>query len=103
MVKKIIYLNVAIHDLSSIYNYISQDSIKYARLEVQRIKAFTESLLKHPFKGKFYKTIKGQEIRSIVYRNYIIFYKTDDSAIFILTIHHHARSIARNPAFDGAE
>ena len=103
MVKKVIYLEIAILDLKSIYEYISRDSIKYAKLEVQKIKAFAESLKGFPLKGKFYQTIRGKEIRSIVFRNYIIFYVYDGNQISILTIHHHARLISNNPAFKDEE
>jgi hypothetical protein len=30
--------------LASVYRYISRDSVKYAKLEVKKIKAFCESL-----------------------------------------------------------
>jgi toxin ParE1/3/4 len=86
MVKRVVYLELAVHDLSSIYKYISQDSIKYARLEVQKIKAFAESLKYHPLKGKFFKTIKNEEIRSVVFKRYIIFYSIADIQINILSI-----------------
>jgi plasmid stabilization system protein ParE len=49
---KVIYLEVAVQDLASIYKYISQDSIKYAKLEVQKIKAFAQSLKSQPLKRK---------------------------------------------------
>jgi len=97
---KIIYLEVAIRDLQSIYKYISQDSKKYARLEVNKIKLFIDSLKSFPLKGKFYETIKGQEIRSVVFRNYIIFHTVSEQQIRILSIHHHARSIGKNPAIN---
>ena len=99
MVKKVIYLDLAVLDLSSIYKYISQDSVKYARLEVQKIKAFTDSLKNQPLKGKYFNTIKGKDIRSIIFKHYIIFYNVDDVQINVLSIHHHARSIANNAAF----
>jgi len=44
MVKKVVYLEIAVGDLASIYSYISRDSIKYAKLEVKKIKTFCESL-----------------------------------------------------------
>lgn len=96
---KVTYLKPAILDLKSIYEYIGQDSKKYARLEVQKIKSFVDSLKNFPLKGKYYQTIKDQEIRSIVFRNYIIFHSITTTHIKVLSIHHHARSIARNPAF----
>jgi plasmid stabilization system protein ParE len=46
MAIKVIYLQTAVEDLASIYKYIARDSVKYAKLEVQKIKAFTDSLKK---------------------------------------------------------
>jgi len=99
MVIKVIYLEVAVADLASIYNYISRDSIKYARLEVKKIKACCESLKNQPAKGRFYQTIRGKDVRSVVFQNYIIFYTyNNNEQISILTIHHHSRLIGNNPA-----
>jgi toxin ParE1/3/4 len=100
---KLIYLQIAIDDLQSIYEYIGQNSKKYARLEVKKIKEFIESLKNFPLKGKYYDTIKDKEIRSIVFRNYIIFYIVSHSHISILSIHHHARSISSNVAFTDSD
>lgn len=100
---KVIYREIAIRDLQSIYNYISHDSKKYAKIEVKKIKDFIRSLIIFPLKGKFYETINGREIRSIVFRNYIIFYEVSGDQISILSIHHHSRSIAPNPIFKNDE
>ena len=99
MVKKVIYLEIAVGDLASIYSYISRDSIKYAKLEVKKIKAFCESLKTQPLKGKFYQTMRGNDVRSAVFRNYIIFYSVTSTHIKILSIHHHSRLLSNNPAF----
>jgi toxin ParE1/3/4 len=100
---KITYLETAIFDLKSIYTYIARDSKKYARLEVKKIKAFADTLITFPLKGKFYEILKGEEIRSIVFRNYIIFYSVTATHIKILSIHHHSRLLANNPAFKDEE
>jgi toxin ParE1/3/4 len=100
---KVTYLETAILDLKSIYAYIARDSKKYARLEVRKIKSFVDSLKDFPLKGKFYQTIKDQEIRSIVFRNYIIFHSVSTTHIKILTIHHHSRLLANNPALKDEE
>ncbi len=100
---RVIYGELAIHDLKSIFKYISQDSKKYAKLEVKKIKAFTNSLSNFPLKGKYYETIKNQEIRSIVFRNYIIFHTVSKDQVDILSIHHHARLTSNNPAFKDEE
>jgi len=100
---KVLYLKVAIQDLESIYAYISQDSRKYATLEVNKIKHFVDSLKNFPLKGKYYAIVKGKEVYSIVFRNYIIFYSVSDTEIKVISIHHHARLISNNPAFKDTE
>jgi toxin ParE1/3/4 len=103
MVMKVIYLQTAVEDLASIYKYIRRDSVKYAKLEVQKVKAFAESIKNQPLAGKLYQTMHGKEVRSIVFGHYILFYTMEESRISILTIHHHARLISNNPAFKDDE
>ncbi|HJP63587.1 MAG TPA: type II toxin-antitoxin system RelE/ParE family toxin [Mucilaginibacter sp.] len=100
---KVIYLPTAVQDLASIYKYISRDSVKYAKLEVHKIKAFAESIKNQPLAGKLYQTMHGKQVRSLVFRHYILFYTIEESRINILTIHHHARLFANNPAFKDEE
>ena len=100
---RVIYGELAVHDLRSIYKYISQDSKKYAKLEVKKIKAFTNSLSSFPFRGKYYETIKDQEIRSIVFRNYIISHTVSKDQVNILSIHHHSRLTSNNKTFKDEE
>jgi toxin ParE1/3/4 len=103
MAIKVIYLQTAVEDLASIYKYISRDSVRYAKLEVQKIKAFTDSLKNQPLAGKVYQTMHGKEVRSIVFRNYIIYYTLEENKIGILTVHHHSRLLSNNPAFKDDE
>ena len=103
MVIRIAYSADATNDLKSIFNYINRDSNKFAKLEVSKIRAFIKSLTIFPLKGKYYKTVKGREILSTVFGNYIIFYTITTNQILILSIHHHARLISNNPAFKDDE
>jgi len=103
MAIKVIYLQTAVEDLASIYKYISRDSIKYAKLEIQKIKAFTDSLKYQPLAGRLYQTMHGKEVRYIVFRNYIIYYTVEGNQIGILTVHHHSRLLSNNPAFKDDE
>ena len=96
---KIIYSDVATYDLKSIFDYINRNSNKFAQLEISKIKTFIKVLKSFPLKGKYYETVKGREIRLLVFRYYIIFYTNTGDRILILTIHHHARLISNNPAF----
>ncbi len=96
---KVIYLEIAVQDLRSIYDYIAQDSKKYAQLEVRKIRSFINSLKEYPLKGRPYNVRKSIQIRSINFRNYIIFYSVTEIRINVLSIHHHSRLTANNPIF----
>jgi addiction module RelE/StbE family toxin len=100
---KVVYLETAVQDLHSVYDYIAQDSRKYAQLEIKKIRSFIHSLKEYPLKGRPYDFRKNREIRSINFRNYIIFYSVTETHINVLSIHHHSRLIANNPIFKGDE
>ena len=78
------------------------DSKKYAVLESKNIKQFINSLTNFPFKGKHFKIRLGKEIRSIVFVTISFLVRTENQ-ISILSIHHHARLTANNPAFKDDE
>ncbi|TSD63956.1 type II toxin-antitoxin system RelE/ParE family toxin [Inquilinus sp. KBS0705] len=100
MAIKVIYLKTAIEDLASIFKYISYDSVKYARLEVQKIKAYCETIKFQPLKGQEFKYVNEKLIRRTVFRNYVIFYFENEAQVNILTIHHHSRSLSNNPGIN---
>jgi len=87
---------MALSDLKGIYDYISKDSTKYAKLEVIKIKSRTRILRIRPLIGK--EVIERGEvaIRELRQGNYRIIYKLIDAKrIDILTIHHSARDLGR--------
>jgi toxin ParE1/3/4 len=96
-------LPVAKKDLQDIVDFIARDSLKYAKLEKRLIVDAISQLYYFPDLGTpfNYKSIGA---RKLTFRNYLVIYrfKTAD-LIEILTIHHHARLIANNPAFRDEE
>jgi len=81
-------------DLKSIANYISRDSVHYAKLQVIRIRLRINILKSHPKSGKKVAEINNQNIRELVEANYRIIYKiVSKHQIDILTIHHSARDL----------
>jgi len=98
---KIVYSKVANLDLKEIYSFISQDSIKYARREVELIQTAIKKLKKEPFIGKQFEESDDEFTRELIYRNYRVIYEIDHQLkqIIILTVHHHSRLISNNPAF----
>jgi addiction module RelE/StbE family toxin len=83
-------------DLKSIADYISQDSKRYARLHVVRLKEKTAHLKFQPKAGKVVPEINNTCIREIVFGNYRIIYKiVSKQQVDILTIHHAARDLTK--------
>ena len=83
-------------DLKEIVDYISFDSVKYAKFQVDRIVAATRILKSYPKIGRVVKEIGQQSIREIITGNYRIIYKiVSEQRIDILTIHHSARDLRK--------
>jgi len=81
-------------DLKAIAEYIKIDSIRYAKLQVIRIKTRTHILKSHPQAGRVVPEIESEEIRELIEGNYRIIYKiVSNSIVDILTIHHSARDL----------
>ncbi|RVU01775.1 type II toxin-antitoxin system RelE/ParE family toxin [Mucilaginibacter limnophilus] len=98
---KLIYSEFARHDLKEIYDFIREDSLKYAKREISLIKEALNKLKTIPELGKPFEDTENDLTRELIYRRYRIIYEiVSDKQINILTIHHHARSLSNNPAFN---
>jgi toxin ParE1/3/4 len=83
-------------DLREIYEYISRDSQRYAKRQVDKIYDRTQILKECPFTGKIVEEINREDIREIVEGHYRIIYRiVDESTIDILMVHHGARDLHR--------
>jgi addiction module RelE/StbE family toxin len=83
-------------DLQSIAKYIARDSLKYARLQIIRIRLRTEILTSHIYSGKIVEEINREDIREVIEGNYRIIYRiVDQERVDILTVHHSARDLGK--------
>jgi len=93
---KIRWLKEAKNDLKDIYDYISSDSKRYAKRQVEKIFQRTFILKNHIRVGKVVEELGKQEIREIVEGNYRIIYRiVNGDTIDILMVHHGARDLIR--------
>jgi len=93
---QVTWTQLVVDDLKDIYDYISRDSIKYAKIQVIRIKTRTKILKALPFSGKMVPEYNDERFREIIEGSYRIIYKiVDDSMVDILTIHHSARDLSK--------
>jgi len=93
---RIKWLVSAKNDLKEIYDYISFDSKRYAKLQLERIQNSTEILKTQIEIGKIVDEIGDPKIREIVEGNYRIIYKIISKyELHILMVHHGARDLKR--------
>jgi addiction module RelE/StbE family toxin len=96
---KIIWTDLSLDDIDSIAEYISKDSLKYAKIQVQRFFNRVELLKKHPTAGRIVPELEDRSIRELIMGNYRIIYKIQSKErIDILTVHHSHRMLQNNPA-----
>ncbi|SHJ73920.1 addiction module toxin, RelE/StbE family [Reichenbachiella agariperforans] len=80
------------NDLIAIADFIAQNSVKYARIQVQRIRERVRQLATFPNSGRIVPELNIPRIREVILGNYRIIYITaTDERIDILTIHHSAK------------
>jgi len=83
-------------DLKAIAEYIKLDSVRYAKLQVIRIKSRTHILKSHLQAGRVVPEIESEQIRELIEGNNRIIYKVISKAqVDILTIHHSARDLTK--------
>lgn len=84
------------NDLKDILEYISKDSKRYAKLQVNRIRQRTQVLKSQIYSGKVVAEIDKRNIREVVEGNYRIIYKVvTETRLDILTVHHAARDLGK--------
>jgi addiction module RelE/StbE family toxin len=82
------------NDLISIAEFIAQDSRKFARIQVQRIRERARQIAKYPESGRIVPELNNPKIREVIIGNYrIIYVLPTDERIDILTVHHSARRL----------
>jgi addiction module RelE/StbE family toxin len=89
-------LLAAKNDLKEIYDYISLDSKRYAKLQVERIQNKTEVLKSQIEIGKIVEELNDPKVREIIEGNYRIIYRiVSKNELHILLVHHGARDLSK--------
>ena len=93
---QIIWLKSAKNDLRDIYDYISKDSRRYAKQQVQRIQSTSEIIKSNIEIGRVVPELANSSVREVFERNYRIIYRIIDiETIHIIFVHHSARQFPR--------
>ena len=89
---KVKWTNVALGDLRAIYDYVAQDSPKYADRLMDKIIERVNVLKQHPRIGRMVPEFGNDLIRELIEGNYRIIYRIESQEyIGIARVHHAAR------------
>ena len=90
------WLKSAKNDLKEIYDFISLDSRRYAKHQVEKIQSKTHILKTGTIIGKKVSEIDDDKVREIFEGNYRIIYRIiSEDEIHILQIHHGAKDLLK--------
>ena len=92
------WTELALQDIDNIAEFISKDSLKYAKIQVQLFFDRVKVLHSQPELGRIVPEISNKKIRELIIGNYRIVYRIVSSQkIDILTIYHSRRLLQNNP------
>jgi len=91
----------ALDDIENIAQFIEKDSLKYAKIQVQRFFDKADILTTHPQAGRIVPEINQDFLRELLQGNYRIIYRIiTDNQIDIITVHHSRRLLSNNPEIE---
>ncbi|MBE9073683.1 type II toxin-antitoxin system RelE/ParE family toxin [Microcystis sp. LEGE 08355] len=93
---KVFWTETAVNHLSSIYNYISQNSPQYAQRLVEKLTRRSEQIANFPFSGRLVPEFETEQIREVIEGSYRIIYYIKPEQIDVIAVLHAARNI-ENP------
>ncbi len=91
---QVLMSNESHEDISSIFEYISRDSIKYANETVNNIYSRIYELEHSPYLGRYVPELENKHFREIIYKSYRIVYDVyeDSNIIYIHFVVHGKRN-----------
>ena len=94
---KIVWTELSIDDLKDIFDYIAEDSKRYAQITVNKIYLKVQLIINNPFIGRIVPEINEKNIREIISGNYRIVYRIiNENQADILRVYHSARLLKKD-------
>lgn len=91
---KISWSNLALDDLRDIFDYVAQDSERYADRLMDKIIRRVDMLTVFPKMGRVVPEFEDEKIRELIEGNYRIIYKINpEGNIGIARVHHSTRNL----------
>ena len=88
---EIVWSPQSIEDVESIRDYISRDSARFGLLVAAEIIQAVERLSRFPESGRIVPEFGDPALREVLWRNYRIVYRLQQSTVEVVTVFHGAR------------
>jgi plasmid stabilization system protein ParE len=99
---KVIWSQRSLDDINEVAEFIAKDSFQYASEQTSTFFEKASQLESYPYMGRVVPELNTSSIRQILCGSYRLIYEVvNEEEVYILTIHHQARLIENNPAFEG--
>ena len=93
---KIVWTELSISDLREIFDYIADDTIRYASITTNKIYQSVQPIIENPYMGRMVPQFSKKSIREIIDGNYrIIYLVRSNSKVDILRVYNVARSLKK--------
>jgi len=91
---KIVWTEISIIDLKEIFDYIADDSTRYATITTQKIYQRAQEIVSNPYLGRIVPEFGNKFIRELIEGNYRIIYRIkSEIQVDIIRVFHSARSL----------
>lgn len=85
------WTHTAIGHLASIYEYINQDSSRYAKRTIDCITARSQQIGQFPRSGQMVPEYQDSDVREVIEGSYRVIYRVTANEIQVLAVIHGAR------------
>ena len=93
---KIVWTELSILDLKELFDYIAEDSNRYATITVNRLYNRVQPISENPYMGRIVPEFNEKPIREILEGNYRLIYRIKSKTqIDILRVYHGARLLKK--------
>jgi addiction module RelE/StbE family toxin len=93
---KIVWTDISIIDLKEIFDFIADDSLRYASLTTNKIYQRSQEIINNPYLGRIVPEFNDKLIRELIEGNYRIIYRIKSEVqIDILRVYHSSRLLRK--------
>jgi toxin ParE1/3/4 len=93
---KIVWTEVSIIDLKEIFDFIAEDSVRYASITTLKIYQHAQEITENLYLGRIVPEFNEKSIRELIEGNYRIIYRIkSEFQVDILRVYHSARLLRK--------